>query len=241
MTKTIAIIGAGPGVGMAVAERFGNEGFRVALVARNADKLATMVKDLHSRGIEGAAFAADVCDRAGLSAALNQAIAKFGGIDVLEYSPTPTADSLKSPKNMTEDNEQLHLNLSVLGAITAVNTVLPAMQGRDKAAILFTTAASAQYPVTFTASFGVAAGAALNYARVLHQELAPDGIYVGILSIAGLVVQRGQDYGVNSTKGLSSIAAQDIADLHWDLYTKRDRVEAIIGDVAVLKHHIAGG
>lgn len=237
MSKTIVIVGAGPGVGMAVAQRFGVEGFKVGLIARNSEKLAGLVKDLQAQGIEAAAFTADVCDRVGLCAALKQAIARFGAIDVLEYSPTPTGDSLKSPKNMTEDNEQFHLNLGVLGAITAVNTALPAMQGRHNAAILFTTAVSAQYPVTFTASFGVAAGATLNYARVLNQDLAADGIYVGIVSIAGLVVQRGKDHGVSPNKGLSLIAAQDIADLHWDLYTKRDRIEAIIGDTEVIKKY----
>lgn len=236
MSKAIAIVGAGPGVGLSVAERFGEEGFKVALIARNADKLAGMVKTLQERGIEAAAFSADVCDRNALAAALQQAVARFGAIDVLEYSPTATADSLKSPRNMTEDNEQFHLNLGVLGAITAVNNVLPAMQGRKDAAILFTTAASAQYPVTFTASFGVAAGATLNYARVLHQELAPEGIYVGIVSIAGLVVPPGEEHG-RAGNGLSLMTAASVADLHWDLYTRRDRIEAIIGDTDIIKQY----
>lgn len=239
MLKTIAIVGAGPGVGMAVAERFGAEGFRVALVARNAEKLEGMVKALQERGIEAAAFIADIRDRAGLVAALGQAIAAFGAIDVLEYSPTPTSESLLPPREMTEENEQLHLEMGVLGAITAVRTVLPSMLGRDNAAILFTTAASAQYPVTFTASFGVAAGATLNYARVLNQDLGRDGIYVGIVSIAGLVVPPGEEHNRNA-QGLSLMTAAEVAGLHWELYSRRDRVEAILGDTDVLKAYASG-
>ena len=80
-----------------------------------------------------------------------------------------------------------HLNIAVPGAITAVRAVLPAFLVRKSGTVLFTTAASAQHPINRTASFGVAASAALNYARVLHLDLNPEGIHVGIVSIAGLV------------------------------------------------------
>jgi NADP-dependent 3-hydroxy acid dehydrogenase YdfG len=234
MPKTIVIVGAGAGVGLAIAERFGREGFKVGLIARNTSRLEEMADKLKELGIEAAAFTADVRDKSALAGAIEAAVDRFGGIDVLEYSPTATGDTLLTPREMTEENEQFHLELAVLGAITAVRNALPSLQKSDNAAILFTTAASAQYPVTFTASFGVAAGALLNYARVLNQEFAGNGIYAGIVSIAGLVVQRGEEGG-RSPKGLELIAAQDIADLHWELYTRRDRVEAIIGDTGMLR------
>ncbi len=233
MAKTIAIVGAGPGVGLAVAERFGAEGFSVALIARNSTKLDGLVAQLKAKGIDAAGFAADVTDTAGLADALAKAATHFGSIDVLEYGPTATPDSLLPPRRMTVENEQLHLDIAVLGAITAVNTVLPAMLERKSGALLFTTAASAQHPVSFTASFGVAAGAALNYARVLYQELKPEGIYSGIVSICGMVVQRGEENGPSPT-GLPLVAAQDIADAHWQLYTDRNGPERILGDTSIL-------
>jgi NADP-dependent 3-hydroxy acid dehydrogenase YdfG len=230
MAKTIAIVGAGPGVGLAIAERFGQEGFRVALLARNGKKLEELVAVLRGKGIEAAAFPADVLDRPALVAALGKAAAHFGSIDVLEYSPTVTADTLRSPRTIDVANEQLHLDLAVLGAIAAVQAVLPGLLARKAGGLLFTTAASAQHPVTFTASFGVAAGAALNYARVLYQDLKADGIYAGIVSIAGLVVQRGQEHGP-SPSGLPLVAAQDVADAHWRLFTERNTPEVIVGDM----------
>lgn len=238
MAKTLVVVGAGPGVGRAVAERFGREGFRVGLIARNGERLDAMVGDLAAQGIEAAAFPADVRDRTGLASALKQAIARFGAIDVLEYSPTGTSENLRSPRAMTADNEQYHLDICVLGAITAVNTALPAMVGREGAAILFTTAASAQFPVPFTASFGVAAGASLNYARVLHQDLAPEGIHVGILSIAGLVVPPGREQG-RSAKGLSLMTAEQVAERLWAMARERGPVESIIGDTEVLRRYSA--
>lgn len=233
MPKTIAIAGAGPGIGLAIAERFGAEGFRVALIARNPANLAELVARLRAQDVEAAAFPADVLDRPALARALTEAEARFGGLEVLEYGPKPTVP-VKPPRAIDVENEQLHLDLSVLGAVAAVQAVLPGMLARKSGALLFTTAVSAQYPVTFTASFGVAAGAALNYARVLHQDLKADGVYAGIVSVAGLVVPRGQEHGESPT-GLPLVAAQDVADAHWRLYAERSPIEAIVGDGAKIK------
>ncbi|RZL40761.1 MAG: SDR family NAD(P)-dependent oxidoreductase [Pedobacter sp.] len=60
MGKTIVIIGAGPGVGFAVAQRFGKEGYNVALLARSEEKLDNLVKQLEAQEISVASFYADV-------------------------------------------------------------------------------------------------------------------------------------------------------------------------------------
>ncbi len=195
MAKTIAVVGAGPGVGLAVAQRFGRAGYKVALISRDAAKLDALAGQLKGEGIEAAGSPADILDRPALIAALGQAASKFGGIDVLEYGPTPTMDKLRTPTAIDVENEQYQLDLTVLGAIAAVRAVLPAMLDKKAGALLFTTAASAMYPVTFTGSFGVAAGAALNYARVLFQELAPQGIYAGIVAITGIVCPKARKRG----------------------------------------------
>ena len=50
--KTIAIVGAGEGLGFSLAQKFGANGFQVALVARNKTKLDAMVERLKNEGIE---------------------------------------------------------------------------------------------------------------------------------------------------------------------------------------------
>jgi short-subunit dehydrogenase len=63
MSKTIAVFGAGPGMGRSVARRFGREGFQVALVARNQARLAAFTAELAGDGIEAGGFAADFAGR----------------------------------------------------------------------------------------------------------------------------------------------------------------------------------
>ncbi|MES9743787.1 SDR family NAD(P)-dependent oxidoreductase, partial [Priestia megaterium] len=50
--KNIVIVGAGPGLGMSIAKKFGKNGFRVALIARNEEKLNHLVIELEQLGIE---------------------------------------------------------------------------------------------------------------------------------------------------------------------------------------------
>ena len=70
---TIAIVGAGPGLGAAVARKFGREGFAVALIARNRTKLEALEKDLAADGVTARGYVADVRDRDALARALERA------------------------------------------------------------------------------------------------------------------------------------------------------------------------
>ncbi|HEX4788682.1 MAG TPA: SDR family NAD(P)-dependent oxidoreductase [Actinospica sp.] len=60
MPQTIAIFGAGPGLGASIARRFAADGFRVALVARDKDRLDALVGQLAAEGVDAAGFAADL-------------------------------------------------------------------------------------------------------------------------------------------------------------------------------------
>jgi NAD(P)-dependent dehydrogenase (short-subunit alcohol dehydrogenase family) len=91
---TIAIVGAGPGMGLSIAKVFGGHGFQVALISRSKDKLDALVAQLAETGIT-AAFPADVADFPALTSALDRAAAGFGAIDVLEYSPYGGLDTVR--------------------------------------------------------------------------------------------------------------------------------------------------
>src|SRR5205807_59418 len=82
MSKTIAVIGAGAGLGQAVARRFGREGFGVALVARTAARVGALADELCGEGIDAAAFPCDVADRPALAGTIDAITERFGQIDV---------------------------------------------------------------------------------------------------------------------------------------------------------------
>ncbi|MCR8632173.1 SDR family NAD(P)-dependent oxidoreductase [Paenibacillus radicis (ex Xue et al. 2023)] len=213
--KTIAIVGAGPGIGMSIAKKFGKNGFRVALIARNEDKLSQLVIELEQLGIEAAAFQADILNKAQIVLTFAAIKEKYGFIDVLEYSPTPGIDTLANPLDITEENALFQFQFNVLGAISSVREVLPDMLDKRSGALLFTTGRSAIHPVPMMGNIGIAMSGLRNYILNLNSELKDKGIYAGHLSI-GIWMQP------------NSGVQDKIADIWYDMYTKRDRVEELI-------------
>src|SRR5438067_313348 len=123
--STIAIVGAGPGLGLAIAQTFGSNGYHVALISRNRDNLDRLVNQLAAQGITAAAFPADVRDRPALTRALKEAIAQFGRIDVLEFSPVAKDGTTKlvRPVDITPEDVQPEIEAQLYGAITATQAV----------------------------------------------------------------------------------------------------------------------
>ena len=64
--KTAVIVGTGSGLGAALARKFASQGFNLALSARNAERLAPLVKELEGKGVTARAFAVDATDEAGM-------------------------------------------------------------------------------------------------------------------------------------------------------------------------------
>ncbi|MEV4969622.1 SDR family NAD(P)-dependent oxidoreductase [Streptomyces scopuliridis] len=78
---------AGPGLGRAIARRFGAAGHSVALISRDGEKLRGLADSLAAEGVAARAYPADVTDETGLTSALNRAAEELGRIGVLSYSP----------------------------------------------------------------------------------------------------------------------------------------------------------
>ncbi|RVW08773.1 SDR family NAD(P)-dependent oxidoreductase [Prescottella agglutinans] len=230
MPSTIAVVGAGPGLGYSTARRFGAAGHAVALVARNRNRLESMAASLRENGIVAEAFPADVTDEAGLTTALHAAADGLGRIDVLSYAPgatwdftagefpDPAALGYTSTLDTTPESARRQFELAVAGALTATRAVLPGMREAREGALLFTTGMSAVVPLPVMGNAGIALAGLRNWASALHGELADDGVYVGHTSI-GLPIVRGSGDGDPDA----------IADRWYRLTTARDTFETTIG------------
>jgi NADP-dependent 3-hydroxy acid dehydrogenase YdfG len=210
---TIAIVGAGPGLGLSIAKVFGSQGFAVALISRSKDKLDPLVTQLAESGITAAAFPADVMDRPALAAALEHAVAHFGAIDVLEYSPYSGLVPV-SPLEVTVDNLQPQIEHHLYGAVTATRGVLPAMLTAGTGTLLFTTGGGAIAPYPMLGTMNAAQAALRNWVLNLNGVLADKGIYAGNVAISVLI-------GAHAPAGIPHAAPDDIARVYWNLHTHR--------------------
>jgi NADP-dependent 3-hydroxy acid dehydrogenase YdfG len=220
---TIAIVGAGPGMGLAIARTFGSRGFAVALIARDRAKLDGLVDELTAEGNTAATFPADVRDHAALTQALEEAATRFGTIDVLEYSPVGTAATtvLTAPSQTSPSDVQDQIDFQLYGAIAATQAVLPAMRQAGSGTLLYTTGAGSLDPVPVVANVNAAAAALRNWVVNLHKELADSGIQAAHIAID---VSLG---AVAVVPGFPTAMPEEVAPAYWELHTNRDQAERV--------------
>jgi len=227
-TGTIAIFGAGPALGMAVARRFGREGFRVALVARDQAHLATLASELAAEDIQAMTFPADLGDRAAALRVTREIQASLGPVDVLEYSPGGDSSLRREPSQIEVPVAEAALGKFVLTPIALVRQVLPGMLERGDGAVLAALGASAKYPMPRLAGGGMALAALRSYLLALHAELEPRGVYAGALLIGALIEGSAAHRNAaawGNGRAVGTVTAADLAGRLWDMYTKRDRAE----------------
>ena len=208
---TFALVGAGPGLGLATARRFGAAGHTVALIARDAGKLDGLTADLARDGIQARRYPADVLDIESLTAALYAAAADLGPVEILQYSPVPQAHFMKPVLDTGADDLDAPLAFSVKGPATAVNVVLPGMRELGRGTLLFVNGSSAVRPNPKVAGTSIAFAAESAYARMLHDTLAPENIHAAQLIIPGAIRPDG---------GPSS--PDVLAERLYDMHTTRD-------------------
>ncbi|MEU8868450.1 SDR family NAD(P)-dependent oxidoreductase [Streptomyces umbrinus] len=220
---SIAIVGAGPQLGLAIARTFGSQGYDVALISRNRSKLDVLVGTLTAEGITAAAFPADVLDHATLTQALKDATTQFSGIDVLEYSPVGTfgITTLTAPAETEPSHVEFEMNFQLYGAIAATKAVLPAMREAGAGTLLYTTGAGSLWPDPQVANVNAAAAALRNWAMNLHKELAGTGIQAAHVGIDASI-------GVSVLAGVEAARPEQISPMYWELHTtKRDEDELV--------------
>jgi len=206
----LAIIGAGGGLGPAVARRFAREGFAVAIIARRPDAVDDLVSRLRADGHIASGFVADARDTASLTGALDRAAADLGPVEVLQYSPVPAREFMKPVLQTTAADLVGPVELSVYGPVAAVRQVLPGMQSAGRGTVLFVNGASAVRPRGAVTGTSVAFAAESAYAQLLHEALAPQGIHVGQLIIP---------FGIGD--GDAAHAPEALADRLWSIHVDR--------------------
>ncbi|MFC9425981.1 SDR family NAD(P)-dependent oxidoreductase [Streptomyces sp. NPDC056987] len=221
---SIAIVGAGPQMGLAIARTFGKQGFDVALISRNRENLDGLVGKLTAEGITAAGFPGDVLDRDSLTRALKDAADRFGGIDVLEYSPLAVeSTTLATPAEGDPSHYQDQIEFQLYGAIAATKAVLPAMREAGTGTLLYTTGAGSLDPLPMVGNVNAAAAALRNWVVNLHKELDGTGIQAAHIAID---VALG---GTSIDPTLKAATAEDVVPAYWELHTtKRDQAEIVV-------------
>ena len=179
------LVGVGPGVSMAVARRFGSAGYRVALVARNANAVSRFASELESAGIEGHGFPGDAGDELSLRKAFDDIHASVGPTEVLVYNAF--AFHQANPSELRPSQLIGDFRVNVVGALISAQIVINHMKTAGRGTILFTGGGLALEPEPVASSLAVCKAGVRNLAFSLHKELSPFHIHVATVTICGYV------------------------------------------------------
>lgn len=196
------IVGAGPGLGSALARRFAREGLPVALIARSTQTLTSVAAEVDGLGGRVSTFPADSTDEPALRGAIESATVQQGVPDVVVYNA-----ALIRPDTLTEATMRAHLDawaVNVVGALLTAAQLLPAMAQRGSGSFLITGGMPDPKPTYTSLSLGKAGVRTLI--DLLAEEYGPQGIHAASVTVDGSIAP-GTDFDPDV-----------IADHYWRLH-----------------------
>ena len=185
--QTALIVGAGSGLSASIARVFTREGnMRVALAARNTDKLASLAKSL-----DAPALACDASDPAQVEALFRDVEQHFGAApDVVVYNPSAR---VRGPfVDLAPAAVAKAMSVTAFGGFLVAQAAARAMLRKANGAILLTGASASVKGYPQSAAFAMGKFALRGLAQSIARELAPKGIHVAHFVIDGAIRNPGR-------------------------------------------------
>lgn len=183
----LLVLGAGPGLGLSVARRFGQEGYAVALAGQTAESMQPLVDTLAGEGIAGSALGIELTDPRAVTEAVGSVGESAGRIDVLHFNPSAWRE--KDPLELTVEELFEDLSLGVAPLLPAIQAARPFMSEGGR--VLVTGSAAADKPWHKAASLGVQKAGIRNLVTSLDATLEPLGIRAVAVQVNGVLDKEG--------------------------------------------------
>ena len=228
MPKTIIVCGHGPGISDSVANKFGAEGFQVALVARSADKLENARAALQVRGVRAAAFPADLSDPNAAKSLVKRVTGELGPVSAIHWNAyANTAGDV-----LTADTAALRtvFDVSITSLVFTIQEALADLRAA-KGAVLVTNGGLGLFDPKIDAmavqwnSMGLAIANSAKHKLIglLTEKLRADDITIGEVVVLGLVK------GTVWDTGSATVEPATVAGHFWDIYSKHESRVVTVG------------
>ena len=177
-SKPLALVtGVGPGTGAAIVRRFADAGYRVAMLARNADRLAQLEAEIPG----SIAITCDVSQ----PSELEQAVRSAGDPEVIVHNAVGGA--FGTFEKVDANTLQQNIEINTLALFNLARLTTPAMIAHAKGAIIITGNTSALRGKAAFAGFAPTKAAQRILAESLARDLGPKGIHVAYLIIDAVI------------------------------------------------------
>jgi NAD(P)-dependent dehydrogenase (short-subunit alcohol dehydrogenase family) len=178
--KTAVITGASRGLGEAMALALAAEGARIALVARDRERLDAVAAEIRAANGQAIAIRADVTSEDQVRRIEREIAAQFGKVDILINNAGVIVR--KPIVEFTLEEWRRVMDTSVTGAFLMCRSFVPHMRGRGYGRILNMTSTMSRVSLPGRSAYSASKAALLGMTRALALELAGDGITVNGIS-----------------------------------------------------------
>ena len=177
--KVAFVTGGGSGIGAGIAKRLAEQGARVGLLGRRADKLEAVAKEIRDAGGEASTHAADVRDYDALKGAIDACAARFGRLDVLVNSAA--GNFLAPAAALSANGFRAVIDIDLCGTFNASRAAFEHLC-KTRGAILSVTATQADVPTPLQCHAGAAKAGIAKLTRDLALEWARFGVRVNAVA-----------------------------------------------------------
>lgn len=185
-TGVVVVTGAGAGAGRAIAQRFGREGWRVALLSREPGRLEAARRDIEAAGGQALVLPTDVADPQAVFAARDRVVETWGGIDA--WINCAMATVVGPIEQLAPADFKRVVEVTLLGYVYGTQAALAAMRPLDRGAIVQVGSALAYRAIPLQSAYCSCKFAIRGFTDSLRAELRHQrsGITVSMLQMPGM-------------------------------------------------------
>ena len=175
------VTGVGPGTGTALVRRFAAGGYRVAMLARDADRLAQLAAEIPG----AAAFPVDLADLEALRAVLARVTGELGAPSVVIHNAV--AGGFGTFESVKPEELEHRFRVNVTALLVLAQELAPAMAAAGRGAIVVTGNTSAWRGTAPFAGFAPTKAAQRILAESLARTLGPRGVHVAYVVVDAVI------------------------------------------------------
>lgn len=179
--KSVIITGASRGIGAATAREFATLGAKVLLCARSEAQIADIAQELRKAGHTALHLAVDVADYQQVQAAVDLAVAEFGGLDVL-INNAGVLEPVSRLADVDVDGWNTVIDINIKGVFHGMRAAVPIMKAAGGGTIITIGSGAATTPLEGWSHYSASKAAVHHLNRVLHVEESGNGIRALVLS-----------------------------------------------------------
>lgn len=204
----VIIIGAGPGISSGVAKKFGKEGYRIGLIARNEDKLRQLISELKAEGIDATYAVGDVASEKSLKQALGKISGEPGEADMILYNPSGASN--KDILEQDWDTIKAMMDISVGGYFNLMKMVLPYSLDQNRGKLFVTGGGLSLHGDPRMTALSVGKAAQRNMVQAFQKKVDSTHVHIAQVIVRGYVQPSDDKYNPAA-----------IAEIFWKLFLQK--------------------